>query len=85
MFEVGQQVRFVGRGTEQERYHTDYKQLLGRVGTVMSTAEWSMFSDGSVFSSCEVRFEGFTWTGSDTDTSQPADWFTCWHDELEAA
>jgi hypothetical protein len=85
MFEVGQQVRFVGRGTEQERYHTDYKQLLGRVGTVMSTTEWPMFSDGSVFSSCEVRFEGFTWAGSDTDTSKPADWFICWHNELEAA
>lgn len=85
MFEVGQQVRFVGRSTEQERYHTDYKQLLGRVGTVMSSTEWPIFGDSPVFSSCEVRFEGFTWAGSDTDTSQPADWFTCWHNELEAA
>ncbi len=85
MFEVGKQVRFVGRNAEQDRYHADYKQLLGKVGTVMSSTEWPMFSDGSVFFSCEVRFEGFTWAGSEVDSSQPADVFTCWHNELEAA
>lgn len=85
MFEVGQQVRFVGRGTEQDRYHNDYKQLLGQVGTVREGQEWPMFTDGSIFTSYEVQFEGFTWQGSDVDSSQPADYFTCWHNELEAA
>jgi hypothetical protein len=85
MFEVGQQVRFVGRGTEQDRYHADYKQLLGKVGTVRERSVWAVFLDKPESYSYEVQFEGFTWAGSEEDLSQPADWFTVFHAELEAA
>ena len=85
MFEVGQKVRFVGRGTEQDRYHNDYKQLLGLVGTVRERRIWAIFLERPESYSYEVQFEGFTWEGSDADSSQPADYFTCWDNELEAA
>lgn len=85
MFEVGQQVRFVGRSKEQDKYHSDYAQLLGQVGTVRERSEWAIFLERPESYSYEVQFEGFTWQGSDEDTSQPADWFTVFNDELEAA
>ncbi len=85
MFEVGQQVRFVGRPNEQDKYHNDYKQLLGKVGTVRECSVWAVFLEKPESYTYEVQFEGFTWVGSDTDLSEPADWFTVWHNELEAA
>jgi hypothetical protein len=85
VFEVGQQVRFVGRSGEQDRYHADYKQLLGIVGTVRKHNVCAVFLDNPESYSYEVQFEGFTWVGSDEDLSQPADWFTVFHAELEAA
>ena len=84
MFNIGDKVRFAGRAVEQDNYHNDYKQLLGQVGTVVECSAWAEFLDKPDRYTYEVQFEGFTWEGSDKDTSNPADQFTVWHDELQA-
>lgn len=84
MFKVGQQVRFVGRAKEKENYHNDYKQLLGKIGTVRERVDWSLIIAPDTYY-YEVEFEGLSWEGSEDNTSSPANWFTCLHSELEAA
>ncbi len=85
MFNIGDKVRFVGRAAEQDNYHNDYKQLFGQIGTVVKCSTWPDFLGASYRYTYEVQFEGFTWEGSDEDTSSPADQFTVWHNELQGA
>ena len=50
---VGDKVVFVGRASEQGKYHPDYQQLMYSVGTVVSD---DMFT-------YQVSFEGFELDG----------------------
>ena len=82
MFQVGQQVRFVGRKSEIVDYHPDYAQLMGHVGVVVDVGSEPTEPR---FKCYDVRFEGFTWEGwAEHADLGHKDWFTCFEDELEA-
>ena len=81
MYIIGTKVRFKGRPQEIHKYHPDFAQLIGQVGTVVSAESWA-----PILARCaefyEVRFDGFTYEGAEADGKQNV--FTCWDDELEA-
>lgn len=71
MFEVGQVVRFKGRKKEQGKYHPDYVQLLGQVGTIVDISDTIPVMYDVIFSEFPDN-EGF------------CD-YPCFTDELEVA
>ncbi len=74
-FQVDQSVKFVGREHEREKYHSDFSQLFGQIGTVREVNVY-----GTIISH-EVYFPGFFW--HDDETGEESSVFTVFETEIE--
>ena len=75
-FQVDQNVKFVGRETERDKYHKDFSQLFGQIGTIREVNTY-----GSLVS-MEVYFPGFFWY--DDETGEESSVFTIFEKEVES-
>ena len=75
-FQVGQTVKFVGRETERDKYHKDFSQLFGQIGTIREVNTYSSLV------SMEVYFPGFYW--HDGETGEESSVFTIFEKEVES-